>query len=66
MDINTGDLFSVGITVATANLSSVVAVAQVRLSTVATSRVTVTLANISSTATSTGSGTLHLAWLDLS
>jgi hypothetical protein len=66
VDINTGDLLSVGLTVATADLSSVVAVTDWRLSTVASSRLTVFLGNISSTATSTGSGTLHLSWIDLS
>lgn len=66
VDINPGDLLSVGITVATADLSSVVAITDWRLSTVATSRATIVLGNISSTNTSTGSGTLHLAWIDLS
>lgn len=65
VDINAGDLLSVGLTVDTADQSSVVGVAWWRLSTVATSRLTISLFNQASTATSTGSGTFHLAWFDL-
>jgi hypothetical protein len=66
VDINVGDMLTVGITVATADLSSVVAVTDWRLSNTDSSRLTVFLGNISSTNTSTGSGTLHLSWIDLS
>lgn len=65
VDINTGDLLSIGMTVATANASSMVGIASWRLSTVATSRLTVVLNTFGSTATSTLSGTFHLAWFDL-
>ena len=65
VDINPGDLLSVGLTVATANASSMVGIASWRLSTVATSRVTIVLNTFGSTATSTLSGTFHLAWFDL-
>lgn len=66
VDINPGDLLSIGMTIATTNLSSAVNLAHWRLSTVATSRLTVVLSNVQSTATSTGSGTFHLSWIDLS
>lgn len=65
VDINTGDLLSIGMTVATADASSQVGIASWRLSTVATSRLTVVLNAFGSTATSTLSGTFHLAWFDL-
>lgn len=64
-DVEPGDLVSIGLVVATANLSSAVNVASHRLSTAATSRLTIVLSNVQSTATSTGSGTLQLSWLDL-
>ena len=65
VDINPGDLLSVGLTVATADASSQVGIASWRLSTVATSRVTVVLNAFGSTATSSLSGTFHFSWLDL-
>ena len=66
MDVTQGDMFVISSwEPATANFSSVVVVSDVRLSTVATSRVTVVFGNISSTATSTASGTLRVSWLDL-
>lgn len=40
-------------------------VGQIRLSTVATSRVTIVVSNVASTATSTNSGTGRLTWFDL-
>jgi hypothetical protein len=60
-----GDLISVGFTADTANFSSVVGIMGWRTSATASSVLTVTFGNISSTATSTGSGTLHLSWIDL-
>jgi hypothetical protein len=66
VDINTGDLLSIGLVIDTANLSSAATIDGFRLSTVATSRLTVIVGNAHSTATSTGSGTLQLAWVDLS
>ncbi len=65
IDVNTGDLLSVGLVIDTANLSSAVNLASWRLSTVATSRFTAVLSNVQSTATSTGSGSFQFAWLDL-
>jgi hypothetical protein len=66
LDIMPGDLVGhIGVIVATANLSSAVNLATYRLSTAAASRVTVVLSNVQSTATSTGSGTLQVAWADL-
>lgn len=64
-DVNPGDLVSVGLVVDTANLSSAVNLAWWRLSTAATSRFTASLSNVQSTATSTGSGTFQLSWIDL-
>jgi hypothetical protein len=65
-DIAPGDMISVGFTVDTPNtLSSVCALVGWRTSATASSVLTVTFGNISSTATSTGSGTLHLSWIDL-
>jgi hypothetical protein len=65
VDINPGDLLSIGMTIDTSAGSSHVGIAAWRLSTVATSRLTVTLNAFGSTATSTLSGTFHLAWFDL-
>jgi hypothetical protein len=65
VDIMPGDLLTIGYTADTANFSSVVTVAAFRLSATDSSRLTVTFGNQSSTATSTGSGTLALAWIDL-
>jgi hypothetical protein len=65
VNINPGDLLSIGMTIATSNESSRVGIAHWRLSTAATSRLTVTLNTFGSTATSTLSGTFHLAWFDL-
>jgi hypothetical protein len=66
VDINTGDLLSIGLVIDTANLSSAATIDGFRLSTVATSRLTIIVGNAHSTATSTGSGTFQLAWIDLS
>lgn len=60
-----GDVVSVGLVIDTANLSSQTGVAWWRLSTAASSRLTVALTNIGSTAGSTGSGTLQISWIDL-
>lgn len=66
IDINPGDLIGqIGLVVAPANLSSQVNLAHHRLSTDASSRLTITLSNVQSTATSTGSGTLQITWIDL-
>lgn len=58
---NPGDIVVLTDFAATTNVT----VASVRLSTVATSRVTIVLANVGSTATSTFSGTGSVAWFDL-
>lgn len=63
VDIQPGDLLSVGLRIATADLSSAVNLASWRLSTAAASRFTAVLSNVQSTATSTGSGTFALSWL---
>lgn len=60
-----GDVVSVGLVVDTANLSSQTGIAWWRLSSAASSRLTVALTNNGSTAGSTGSGTLQISWLDL-
>lgn len=65
VDVMPGDLLSIGLRVDTADLSSAVNLASFRLSTVNASRLTVVLSNVQSTATSTGSGTLALSWIDL-
>lgn len=64
-DVVPGDLMSIGLTVATANASSIVGLASWRLSTAAASRVTVILNSFGSTSPSTLSGTFHLTWFDL-
>lgn len=59
-DVMPGDLFQVELT-ATTNVT----VASVRTSTAATSRVTVVLSNVGSSATSTFSGTGRISWIKL-
>jgi hypothetical protein len=61
-DINPGDLIGAIQVTPTTN---VLAYAGYRTSTVATSRLTVILANVSSTATSTTSGGIRVTWADL-
>lgn len=61
-DVNPGDLIGAIEVTPTTN---VLVYGGYRLSTVATSRLTVVMANVSSTATSTTSGTIRLTWLDL-
>lgn len=61
-DINPGDLIGAIEVVPTTN---VLAYAGYRTSTAAASRLTVVLANVSSTATSTTSGTIRVTWADL-
>lgn len=61
----TGDLVSVSLVIDTANLSSQTLIAWTRLSTTASSRLTVCLNNTGSTAGSTGSGTFQISWIDL-
>lgn len=58
-----GDLFQVELTPTASTVS--VAVASMRTSTAATSRVTVVFANVASTATSTFSGTGRITWVKL-
>ena len=65
VDVMTGDIVSIGWVHATANFSSQCVMSGYRLSTVDTSRVTVIFENTTSTATSTGSGTLQFSWIDL-
>jgi hypothetical protein len=60
-DINPGDLIGVNVTPTT----SVLVFAGYRMSTVAASRMTIVMANVSSTATSTTSGEVRITWLDL-
>jgi hypothetical protein len=61
-DVNPGDLIGAIEVTPTTN---VLTYAGYRLSTAATSRLTVIMANVSSTATSTTSGQIRLTWLDL-
>jgi hypothetical protein len=67
VDIMPGDMLgAIGLTIDTAGtVSSVVAITDYRLAATDSSRLTVVLGNISSTATSTLSGTFNLAWIDL-
>jgi hypothetical protein len=63
-DVDPGDFVAVTSFEPAAESSQVV-FAGIRLSTTATSRVTIILANNMSTASATGSGTIRLAWADL-
>ncbi len=63
-DVNPGDLFAIT-SFEPAAESSVVSVHGWRLSTAAASRVTVILGAQQSTASSTGSGTIRVGWVDL-
>lgn len=63
-DVNPGDLIGAIEVWPTASTASLV-FAHYRTSTAAASRVTVVLANVASTATSTTSGHIRLSWIDL-